>query len=198
MRRKTEIKLTKIATKFHAGVCAFNNKKMDIFSKYNFQWTPLFYAAARLNPSIQLKTILTTSEIEKGDELILSKLHFYDSEEKNQIIIQENDEDENFGFHAPNSQNEPEKIFDEYKLIQEDKNIDLYEFWKKLNNGKFSSLSKVAIEILSVLVTSASSEREFSVAKRILGYRRLSMTQDHVEDLSIIVTNNEISKKFIK
>ena len=130
--------------------------------------------------------------------MIKSKLNYYLSQEKENIILKEVEDDDNYGFHQTNSQNDQEIIFEEYKLIQETKKIDLYDFWKKMNDGKFKILSKVAIEILSILVTSASSEREFSLTKRILGFRRLSMTQDHLEDLTLIVTNNEISKRFIK
>ena len=104
---------------------------MDIFSKYDFQCTPSFYAAARLNPSIHLKSILTPSEIEKGDDLIKSKLNYYFSQEKENTIIKEVEDDDNFGFHQPNSENDQEMIFEEYKLIQEAKNIDLCDFWKR-------------------------------------------------------------------
>jgi len=47
------------------------------------------------------------------------------------------------------------------------------------------------------MCTSASVEREFSTSRRTLGYQRLRMNPEKVENLIMILGNQEISEKFI-
>jgi len=48
--------------------------------------------------------------------------------------------------------------------------VDLLSFWKKKLNTPQDHLAKVALEILSKNFTSTAAEREFSQARRSLGF----------------------------
>ena len=211
---KIRKKLNELPVTFQKGVNAYKAKENEYFSTYSLFWTPLIYSAARLNPHLSVTEFLSQEEIEMGDQLILEKMKLKKKLETNEKPVEinipkninqeidfssdfEDQEDKDFGCHILKKLNDNEKIFEEYKKEIHISNLDLYEFWKNHMN-LYPSLSEVAIEILSIQVTSASSERMFSVTRRILGYRRLSLSQDHVEDLALIMNNQEISKQFIK
>ena len=75
----------------------------------------------------------------------------------------------------------------------------LLKFWlEKLGNQSTSGVAYVALEVLSTLCHSASTEREFSKAKNILTYKRLRLLPEITEDLLIIQANPEISTKYIQ
>ena len=62
--------------------------------------------------------------------------------------------------------------FDEKKFLKIMELSSLFDFSTQKNVPSYIYLRQVAIEILSVLVTSASSERFFSITKYSLGDKR--------------------------
>lgn len=57
------------------------------------------------------------------------------------------------------------------------------------------NLGAVAQKVLSMLTSSASTERQFSKTRRILGYQRLRLLPNHVEDETIIVGNPSLTRE---
>ena len=134
--------------------------------------------------------------------MILSRLNIISSFELERNHIEErskniNLDNENLGFHQEVDINDVSKIFEEYKKFKENHHLDLYDYWKKISYNKFKKLSIVVVEILSIIDSSASSEKQFSISKSIIGYKILRLKIDHVHDLSIIKNNKDIPKTFI-
>lgn len=192
-----EKKAEKLSHVFLKGKRAFNEKKIEYFTRYENIWSPLLYAATRLNPSLNVQEILLPSEVEKADKLILEKLEFFiGGKEKTQDNNE--DSDDIFGYNSPNSNRSHIQVFQEYQMLPQSKECDLFLFWKNSYNTKLHPLAKVAFEILSIVVTSASTEREFSTCRRFLGFHRLSLSQDHIEDIALILGNPLLALENIK
>jgi hypothetical protein len=58
-------------------------------------------------------------------------------------------------------------------------------------------LSEYAIRVLWNPITSAQTERHFSLTGRLEGLRRLRLHGDHVDDLAMIMANSDISRPLI-
>ena len=84
--------------------------------------------------------------------------------------------------------------FDEYKFEKMMEWSSLFDIWTQKNAPIHKYLLHVAIEIWSVLVTSSSSERLFSISTHSFGERRLKMTKGNVEDTNFILGNKKISE----
>lgn len=72
---------------------------------------------------------------------------------------------------------------------------DLFEYWKsKKKNPSTFALATVALDFLSRLATSASTERLFSGSRRIQTFERVKLLPETLRDLVIISGNEEIAK----
>lgn len=73
---------------------------------------------------------------------------------------------------------------------------DVLTFWSEYNRA-FPTLAKFAQKILAVLATSATSERVWSLARRILSYDRASITPEHLSQLLFLkIALKEFDPKF--
>ncbi|CAF4673894.1 unnamed protein product [Rotaria sp. Silwood2] len=71
---------------------------------------------------------------------------------------------------------------------------DILEFWKTMA-GFFSSLAKVAFQILTVPATSASMERSFSAAGQVVFERRSNISPDVVDDIVFFYVQSRKTNK---
>ena len=189
--------ILKLPGRYLKGVDAYLEKERIYWRVYSNHWDPLLFSATRLNPSLDINTILSPEEIIRGDKMIESMIV---------SLIPPNcsQEDQFQDFDDPFTSSHVEKnnncfvlAFDEYKTLKVRDLPSLLDFWNKRDSNESKYLNMVAIDILSILVSSASAERQFSKSKYALSDRRLSMTNSHVEDLNLILGNKEIAEKFI-
>ena len=75
-------------------------------------------------------------------------------------------------------------------------NFDLWNFWHQ-NKSRWPTLHKIAMKIFHIPASSASSERQFSKAKRIIGCLRLAMSPQKLEDQVIVASNSSIAEEII-
>jgi len=66
--------ITLLPSKFQSGIESYLEKEFSIWKQYEFCWTPLLFAATRLNPSIDINQLLTSKEITQGDNFIMALL----------------------------------------------------------------------------------------------------------------------------
>ena len=75
----------------------------------------------------------------------------------------------------------------------------LLNFWlEKYRNPQTKGIAYVALDSLSTLCNSASVEREFSSAGRILSMERMRLLPEITEDLVMIYTNKGLAKELLK
>jgi len=65
-----------------------------------------------------------------------------------------------------------------------DTNGNIHQFWVE-NSKKFPKLSKLAFDYLQIPASNASTERQFSKAKKIVTMRRLAMSGRDVKNTPI-------------
>jgi len=181
--------------RFNTGKVDVAAKLRKIWEKYNDLWDPLLFAATRLNPALDVYMILESEQIARGDQYILEMMKTFDSHPKVQSPTKKNNVLCCFGHGKSDSH---ETVFESYKANQVDDIIDLFDFWKGKLKTKMSTLANVAIQILSILSSSASVEREFSSSRRAIGFQRLRMHPNKVEDMMIIIGNPDIAEIVIK
>lgn len=68
------------------------------------------------------------------------------------------------------------------------------EYWL-MEHEDIPNLTMVARDILSIIPASASTERQFSKSRRVLGYSRLQLNQNNLESEMMLVGNGELMKK---
>lgn len=96
------------------------------------------------------------------------------------------------------AQNQETEIPEEFDELNEyvgnyiGKNFYSYIMWKH-PHSELPNLQAVAQKVLSILTSSASTERQFSKSRRVLGYQRLKLLPSHVEDETIIVGNPNLT-----
>ena len=81
--------------------------------------------------------------------------------------------------------NELEKYLATNWVQRSNTSLDVLRWWKE-NSNTFPILSRFARDVLSVSVSTVSSEAAFSSSGRILDDRRMSLTSDMVEILTIV------------
>ena len=59
-------------------------------------------------------------------------------------------------------------------------------------------MAEIAMEFLSIPSSSATAERQFSITGQSIGLQRLKMSEDHVEDSTIILLNPGIARPILK
>lgn len=74
------------------------------------------------------------------------------------------------------------------------KNNYSFQMWNR-PYSELPNLQAVAQKVLSILTSSASTERQFSKSRRVLGYQRLKLLPSHVEDETIIVGNPNLTNE---
>ena len=177
------------------GKISVHNKFREMWEKYRDLWDPFLFAATRLNPSIDIHETLEADQIIRGDEYIISLMKKFDKNPKLDNPIKKSNALCSYGNNLPNS---IESIFEKYKSVEFDSKSDLYDYWKGQLKTKNYILARAAIQILSVLSTSASVEREFSASRRAIGFQRLRMNPDKVENMIMIIGNPEIADRIMK
>ena len=75
--------------------------------------------------------------------------------------------------------------YDEYRLSPITASMDVLSFWNYVRQ-ELPNLAKIARDILAVQVTSAASERVFSVAGHIITKRRSQLSSQSVDDLILL------------
>lgn len=65
-------------------------------------------------------------------------------------------------------------------ICDSEAHFDALEWWR-VNQLKYSRLSKMACDILSIPITTVASESTFSAGGRVIDNRRASMSVDTVE-----------------
>ena len=93
------------------------------------------------------------------------------------------------GFKAINSSNPLDQL---YTRVWEC-SVNLFEYWISKLKGQTYSLADVALNYLSRLATSASTERLFSRSKRIQTYERVRLLPETLRNLVMIAGNREIA-----
>lgn len=68
------------------------------------------------------------------------------------------------------------------------------EYWLEKHED-IPNLTMVAQDILSIIPASASTERQFSKSRRVLGYSRLQLNQNNLESEMMLVGNGELMKQ---
>ena len=82
------------------------------------------------------------------------------------------------------------EIFKYNNLNLINSNNDLLDFWC-LNNNKFPKLSLIAKNIFAMPSTEVSVERTFSIMKYILSDQRMSIVDDLLEKLLMVIINRD-------
>ena len=67
-------------------------------------------------------------------------------------------------------------------------------FWRE-NQSRFPKLSNIANKIMSIIPSSAATERQFSSSKRLQGLRRAHMNEEVFEDQVLLGSNPEIAEE---
>lgn len=71
--------------------------------------------------------------------------------------------------------------------------VNLFDYWISKLKGKTYSLADVALNYLSRLATSASTERLFSRSRRIQTFERVRLLPETLHNLVIIAGNYDIA-----
>ena len=82
------------------------------------------------------------------------------------------------------------EIFKYNNLDLINSNNDFLDFWC-LNNNKFPKLSIIAKNIFAMPSTEVSVERAFSIMKYILSDQRMSIADDLLEKLLMVIINRD-------
>jgi len=147
---------------------------------------------------LDINSILSPEDIVKGDDCIISMMASFRDCPVETIGKQSDNNPDPFCFFKTNIAEDSDFMaFQNYKMEHYPEIVDLLSFWNKKLNTPQDHLAKVALEILSSLITSSAAEREFSQARRSLGFQRFRLSKDHVEDINIIMGNPRISSDFI-
>ena len=75
--------------------------------------------------------------------------------------------------------------------------FDLWSFWQQ-NKKRWPKLYSFAMNIYHIPASSASTERQFSKAKRIANSLRLAMSPQKLEDQIMVSNNSEITKEIFE
>lgn len=95
------------------------------------------------------------------------------------------------------TENENRTIYEEINVYKAQCIIGKYmpnQFWKE-KSFQLPKLAEIANKIMSIIPSSASTERQFSCSKRIQGLRRAHMCDDVFEDQVLIASNPEITEQ---
>ena len=198
--RKIRQKLESLPPRYSNAKLIINQKMEKHWEKYQDQWTPILHVCTRLNPFIIHSKILTIHEIQIADEtiriLVKGKTKVQE-EERSQDSVSD---DDIFDFMV--KKNSPLDIdaFDEYliSLSGGNKVCSLLEYWTSKLGTKWNALAEIAMEFLSIPSSSATAERQFSITGQSIGLQRLKMSEDHVEDSTIILLNPGIARPILK
>ena len=189
---------TELATKnpeFEPATKAAISKIKELSNKHKDFWE-FCYEAVLLNPVIDPTKLFEPKELGLKTKLLQSRINRrfppkrQFSESQNSTFItglekyQKNKSDE-----VILTVEKVRTIYLEYDQLQ--------HFWFNnigtVNNG----IAIYAIEILGTLITSCSTEREFSGTRRIFGDLRLNLSPETAESQILISANKEISHKII-
>lgn len=120
--------------------------------------------------------------------------------QRNQIQNDNQPQNSDMDRMVDDAQNQEAEIPEEFDELNEyvgnyiRKNIYSYLMWKH-PYSELPNLQAVAQKVLSILTSSASTERQFSKSRRILGYQRLKLLPSHVEDETLIVGNPNLTNE---
>lgn len=172
--------------RWNSAKIMMNEKKIELEKTHKNTFKYLAICAI-LNPNTCLKNMP-----EKIKKKSIAKI----IEEMKNINIQkeENENEENLtrnGFKVISNGDPFEQL---YTRVSECPG-DLFEYWNSLlKKTRTFALAKVAIDYLSRLATSASTERLFSGSRRIQTFERVRLLPETLRDLVIINGNDEIAK----
>lgn len=87
-------------------------------------------------------------------------------------------------------------IFTEYLFSLSDIHFtcDLLNFWIEKLTCSWKPIAGIALDYLAILASSSSSERQFYITGETIGLRRLKLSEDHIEDNTIIILNPDIAR----
>ena len=74
---------------------------------------------------------------------------------------------------------------------QEDKNLDILEFWQK-HSKAYPRLYKISEFVLIIAATNNASERSFNITGLTLSKRRCSLGKDKLRQLMILRSNYDL------
>ena len=157
-------------------------------------WSGLLEMACILHPSVDHRGLLTSDEITRATHEIRMIMNFYGYHSSSEQV-QETDKR---SFTDDNELDvltiiQPQAVYaqnDElgrYYATKGSTAIKAVDFWAERTDLPF--LRKVALDILGIIPSSAGSERTFSVAGRVEGLRRLSLSSSSLEDATILMMN---------
>lgn len=196
----------------------FENEKSLFNDDYTHRWISHFLEddthdmllmAARLNPYQTKCSSLTIEEINTANTLLQRHIsqnentHRYTTDQWNQV----NTENRNlfeYGYTFNHFRDINRQNTNELELYNNIANAtdglgtttDLYQFWKS-QSDTLPNLSKLALKLLLRPASSASAERIFSKAKRMLDISRNSMSPSKISDSVMIIANPEIAEQYI-
>ena len=197
-----EKSIKKMSSKYNASKELALTNLHSFESKFSSDLYPIIYAAEFLNPELMLG--LNSEEQTAAIKYIKNRASLLGypvpERDKSKEMNSKNsdDEDDNSIIHYT-TRIDSGFLLDELStnraMLRE--SCSLLQFWlEKLNSVETKGIALVALEVLSTLCNSASVEREFSKAKRIITMQRVQLLPEISEDLLIIAANKEISEKY--
>lgn len=206
MMNKLIHKLTEQHPEFIDPVKEFDSVYLKYWQSFNTKWDPILCIASRLNPYIDHDKCMEKIWIKTADDFIINALSSKLKDPLNMIDHAQNESQDEFdvGYQKKKKSNEDitahtilAKYAAECNSLSDsvEGKDDLFIFWTRNKTTELSLLSEIAFDYLSILGSSCSTERQFSVTGNILGLRRLSMTGKTLESQAIISMNPEIAKE---
>ena len=194
--RRIQKTLTSLPNRYSSVIIEINRKMEKHWNQYQDQWTPILHVCARLNPYIKHQKILTKNEIEIADETIQMLLE--GKIKKSEIEKETSSDEDDFDFMRHD--NEHDDLLQSYicslNIVSGEKN--LLQYWLNKIGSSWEPLAEIALDFLSIPSSSATAERQFSITGQSIGINRLKISEEHVEDSTIILLNPEISRHFIR
>lgn len=196
---KIQKELQDLPQKYHIGVTQFNAMYKEYWEE-NFERIKLtLFIATRLNPLIKHELILTPDEIKTADDEILKIMNRINppTNERRAAAANSDSNSSELSDAEPIEEELSNSAAFNYYISNRctfEKKQSLWSLWMKLSKqSHYSVLFKVAMKILSTIITSASAERLFSASARNTSYLRMRLSKDHVRHLALISGNKEMA-----
>ena len=171
-----------------------------LITKTKKNWCGLLESATILHPGVAHQEILTHGEMELASNNIRAVMRFYgwngmvrdtneymntNADSQGQRLHRDNESNTLQLLGMPAYAPEKDELARYYNL--KSGGTKALEFWE--NRTDMPALRKAACDVLSIVPSSAGSERTFSAAGRIEGIRRLSMATSKLEDSVLLMMN---------
>lgn len=186
--RFKELEKTDFGNAANMAIGKINKLKDD----HSYFWQTIATIALLLNHSVPFDLLLTSEEITKAKNSIISQMKKYESKNIEISSTHPTFLDKYYvKTHSPKKA-PLEKVLDERNL--EHSPEALKKFWFAKINTIERPLALVAIDLLGIIVTSVSSERSFSRGRLVINDQRTRISSDHAKQQMILQLNKETAK----